>query len=235
MNTNRSLALASVALWIPIAAPAALITAYEVPAGLNGNQTNQAGFAYGTDFDVNSEILISSLGVFDSGQDGLLSPILVGIYDRATQQLVAALGFDPGADGVLEGGSRFKPLPHVLRLSPGFQGSVIVAGYGDGVTRELGSNSFGSATGGIDFPWTTNDGGGLISFVGTGRFAASAGVTTTILPDVLVYPTTIDSGPANRYAAGTFKYSAIPEPAAVAIWIGVLVSGAAARSRRGMR
>ena len=48
--------------------------------------------------------------------------------------------------------------------------------------------------------WTTDDGGGLLTFVGSGRYGGSPGV----------FPATPDGGPADRYAAGTFEY--LPAP-----------------------
>jgi hypothetical protein len=60
------------------------IVAYQVPAGVVGNQSDAAGASFGMDFQVNSAVTVSELGVFDSGQNGLLGPIEVAIYDRVT-------------------------------------------------------------------------------------------------------------------------------------------------------
>jgi hypothetical protein len=117
-------------------------------------------------------------------------------------------------------------------LGAGFEGSVIVFGYGDGVSAEPDGNSFGAATGTSSFPWTTDDGGGLISFVGAGRFSNTGGTAIS-------FPTIIDGGPANRYAAGTFSFtagSAVPEPSSLTLFgvgISILLRGTWRRRRGG--
>lgn len=86
-------------------------------------------------------------------------------------------------------------LATTLTLSAGFQGSIVTNGYG--TDEKNGNLDFGGS-------WTTNDGGGLLEFVGDGRYGLSS------------FPTNIDAGPANRYAAGTFQYEAatpVPIPA----------------------
>ena len=47
------------------------------------------------------------------------------------------------------------------------------------------------------------DAGGRICFVGGGRRAE----------DASEFPTTVDTGPANRYAAGTFEFIPLVKPA----------------------
>ena len=49
----------------------------------------------------------------------------------------------------------------------------------------------------------TNDGGGLVSFVGDSRFCFAGG-------PCFGFPATADTGPADRYSAGTFAYAAGP-------------------------
>jgi len=186
--------------------------AYQVPSGVVGNQFNAATISFGMDFDVNSAVRLDQIGVFDSAQDGLIAPIAVAIYDRTTQALdspVVTFAAGTGAgSGTLNGGSRFLPIAPIT-LPGGFQGAIITYGYGDGTTGEPDGNSFGAATGTPTFPWTVNDGGGLLSFVGAGRYSNGSGAIT--------YPTNLDTEPANRYAAGTFGFSAVPEPGAFAL------------------
>ncbi|MCA9267274.1 MAG: hypothetical protein KDA41_02330, partial [Planctomycetales bacterium] len=88
---------------------------YNVPAGTVGNQTY--GGTLGMDFDVNQEITISRLGVFDSGSNGLSNTINAYIFDRTnTATPLATVTFTPGSPGVLEEGNRLKTLGSPLVL-----------------------------------------------------------------------------------------------------------------------
>ena len=113
--------------------------------------------------------------------------------------------------GTLVGGSRFLSIAPIT-LGAGFQGSVIVFGYGDGNSAETDGNSYTAATGTPTYPWTTDGGGGLISFVGSGRFSDLGGTS-------IGFATNIDGGPSNRYAAGTFSFqsAAVPEPSSLVL------------------
>ncbi|MGE4345492.1 MAG: PEP-CTERM sorting domain-containing protein [Geoalkalibacter sp.] len=180
-------------------AEATPIVAYEVPFETAGNQTYSQ--ALGMNFDVHSDINIFSLGAFDDNSDGFNREIKVRLYDRSnTASFLVEKIFTTGNTGSLIGGSRFLDLDSPLFLSAGFEGAIVAYGYGIG---ERNGNK-GSVSG----SWTTNDGGGLLSFVDGGFFGGTA------------YPTRTDSGPADRYAAGTFIYDAVtptpvPEPATV--------------------
>jgi VCBS repeat-containing protein len=166
-------------------------TAYEVPANTVGTQN--FGGALGMDFNVNTPVYVTQLGVFDSGSNGIQGgTVTARLYNRQTQALLATLTFT-GNEGTLVGGSRFKPLAAPIQLPAGFQGVIVAEGYNG---SELNGNS-GTPL------WTTNSGSGAISFVGGGRYALTAGQ----------FPTNVDGGPANRYAAGTFTFSTtLPGP-----------------------
>ncbi len=171
--------------------------AYVVPAGTAGTQDFPG--ALGMDFDVLGPVRILRLGVFDDRSDGLSLPITVRLYDRQSLAVLAQLEFFPGDDGELVGGSRFKELTKPLVLVPGFQGCIVASGYGGG---ELNGNAMGG-----QWPWSIDDGGCLLRFAGAGRWGT----------DPAGFPTNVDGGPPNRYAAGTFSYepanpSEIPQP-----------------------
>jgi PKD repeat protein len=170
-------------------APATI--AYSVPAGTVGQQA--FGGPLGLDFDVVQPIAITRLGVFDSGSDGLSVPLVARVYNRVTQTELAEISFPAGTPGQLIGGSRFLPLATPLLLAPGFHGSIVAEGYGP--TEGNGNGFFQTIT------WTTDNGGGLINFVGGGRNGDTPGV----------YPPNLDGGPANRYAAGTFEYLSLAQ------------------------
>ena len=161
--------------------------AYEVPDGTVGNQEDAIG-ALGHDFDVREAITVTHLGVFDSAQDGLQRTLTAVLYNRNTQAPVASLTFTPQDPGELFGGSRFKELNPSLHLPAGFMGTMVADGYGPG---EPNGNGF-------DGPvlWSMLLGAISIDFVGTSRYGPHGS-----------WPTIIDMGPANRYAAGTFEFS----------------------------
>lgn len=177
----------------------AQFNAYSLPTPVVGTQAFQGSL--GLDFDVNTSIEIFRLGVFDSNQDGLVNAINVAIYNRNTQTVVAGLG--PlafiGTGDVLDGAYRFRNIAPVL-LTPG-QYSVVASGFS---SADPNGNT---GAGGFPTP-TTNTGGGVVSYVGGGRFEGTPGV----------YPTIIDGGPAARYGAGNFSARSLsqvaaPEPA----------------------
>jgi hypothetical protein len=160
--------------------------AYQVPAGTVGQQAFNGPL--GMDFNVQQSVVITELGVFDSGSDGLAVPLTATLYNRDTQTAVASLTFAAGQTGTLIDGSRFLPLATPVVLAPGFHGTIVAEGYG-------ASEPNGNA--GLQPITWTNDGGGLLQFVGSARFGFTPGA----------FPTNSDSGPANRYAAGTFEFS----------------------------
>lgn len=159
--------------------------AYQVPAGTLGNQA--FGGALGMHFDVDRPVFITRLGVFDSGSDGLFLPISARLYNRDTLEVVASLMFEPGDDGELIDGSRFKNLAVPVALPAGFRGAIVASGYG---AEEQNGN-----TGALDLGLTTFD-GACLRFVGTSSYGL----------DAAGYADTPDGGPANRYAAGTFAF-----------------------------
>lgn len=202
----------SIAVGQIISAEAApVFTSYQIPSGTIGNQQlpPSESQTLGNDFNVNAPIQILSLGVFDSGGDGLLGTMVARIYDRDTQLSLASITFT-GSDGVLIGGSRFLNLPTPLTLSAGFHGVVSVAYLGSPLEPD-GNLRMGPGN------WTTDDGGGLISFVGEGRHSWSGSGD--------VFPDFVDPAPApNNFAAGTFTYSAVPEPSVFSIFAVTVLS-----------
>lgn len=193
----------------------AQFTAYLYPQ-LTGNQS--FGGALGMDFDVNQDIRITALGVFDSGQNGIQNNIDCFIYNRETQQIVASRFFSPGNQGHGDGRTNFLDLASPLFLPAGFKGSIVAQGYG---ILEKNGNSY---TPGNTYASTLNTGGGLISFTGKSRNGSYG-----------LFPTTVDLNVA-QYGAGNFKFVAanpVPEPTSMAILAFSLLSvHRARRSRR---
>ena len=152
----------------------------------------------GLDFNVNTPIVVSSLGAFDSGGAGFVSEtsgksVQVGIFNRSTMlQVGGTLTFTSASPGTLEGGYRFKTLATPIALAAG-QYSIVAVGF-------TGSSLDGDA--GVPSPpivVPTEHSGGAISFVNTGRYDYSAS---------LDFPTNIAPPPVdtNRYLAGTFQF-----------------------------
>ena len=174
------------------AGPGQLSTmAYGNLRGSVGTQT--FGGSLGMDFVVNVPITITELGVFDSNADGLFRTLTAQIWSRSGNSgtLLAQQTFSPADPGELLESDRLKPLPTPLKLPPGDY-TIVAYGYG---SREPNGNV---GTGGPgDSQKTLDDGNGALSFVGGSRYGSTAGA----------FPATPDGGPANRYSAGTFRYS----------------------------
>lgn len=173
--------------------------AYNVVAGTPGNQAFTG--ALGLDFNVNQDIVVTELGVFDDNSDGLQAPLEARLYQRDDTNpcnftLLATIDFTLDDQGMDMGdGNLYKPLPNPITLQAGFTGSIVASGYGP---LEMNGNT----NGGMPSLWYTDDGGGLISFVGKGRFGDPNQPGQ--------FPMTVDGGPVNRYAAGTFVFHAAP-------------------------
>lgn len=170
-----------------------------------GNQ--DFGGSLGSDFIVHSPIEIMQLGAFDDNLDGIGGGDLgVAIFQRndagtpldpaddTGDGIVTQTTFSTGNPGVLSGSYRFKSVPPVS-LDPG---PYTIVGWGYGAGDSNGND--GNAG---NWPVTTDDGGGLIEFVGVSRFG-DAGAPGG-------FPGTPDGGPPVRYGAGTFSYRAFEE------------------------
>ncbi|KJE92450.1 UDP-GalNAc:betaGlcNAc beta 1,3-galactosaminyltransferase [Capsaspora owczarzaki ATCC 30864] len=164
------------------------IVAYTVPSGTTGNHDFNGPI--GMDFTTNHPVVLTHLGVFDSGSDGLKRNLTASLYLPHHRQLAARMTFTPDDPGELIAGSRFKPLSTALVLPAGYIWSIVAEGYG---AEEPAHNIAGQHG-------TQNDGGGLLTFMKQSRFGH--------LP--LELPDSEESARAesNQYAAGTFVYHA---------------------------
>jgi hypothetical protein len=154
----------------------------------------------GMDFVVaaNTSITVTAMGAFDDLANTGSGSITVGIFDTSSQTLVSGtqVTITPATDNTvtLVGGDYFKDLPSAVTLSGGASSAtytVVAVGYG---------NSYLDGNNGVP-GWTLSTdstGGGKISFTGTSRWAASNGG--------FIWPSIMDTGPANRYGAGTFLF-----------------------------
>ena len=183
--------------------------AYEVPDGTLGNH-GLSGIGVGNDFQVNQPITITELGVFANGTNGLAggTELTVQLYERGGNNgtLLESLSFDAASPGIRMGGSYFKPLANPVTLLPGSY-TISAHGFdtnspaGDADLDPYNTTPWPWKINTTVPPWTVNTGGGLIQPEGLSRHGASG-----------FFPGHLDRGPANRYAAGTFKYQAATLP-----------------------
>lgn len=185
----------------------AQIAALQSPAPLSGNQN--FGGELGMDFIVRDlPITVSSLGIFDSGQNGLqTATINVALWrrndggtpndpvDDSGNTILATSNFSPGDDGTLQGGNRFRSITPI-QLTPGAY-TIVTSGFSADDPLANSGELPPLA------PPQINDLGGVIQFVGSGRFG---------LLGVGTFPAGPDGGPANRHHAGTFSYAGAFKP-----------------------
>jgi hypothetical protein len=178
----------------------AAFIAYQNPAGVGGNQLIH-GESLGLDFNVISPIEVTQLGVFDDNSTGVASPMVLAIFDRTTQLSVVTETLT-GSSGTQIGGSLFGTLATPFYLPAGFQGSIIAYYSESNLVHD------GNPLAGV----STDSGGGLISFVGQGRYS------NTGIPEAnIVYPTILAGGDANPFATGTFTFTSVPEPSSLVL------------------
>jgi hypothetical protein len=166
------------------------------------------GGSLGMDFTVNSAISVDSMGVFNAAGNGVITGTLqVAIFTNngdGTGTIVAGtqVSFAPGTystqDLVNDGPyDVYQALASSVILNPGNYSVVAVGFSGNDPNGNSGNPSgVGAVEGDTD---------GLITYTGSSRYNQNQDGN-------LVFPTTIDGGPGNRYDAGTFEFSATPEP-----------------------
>ncbi|MCU0322570.1 MAG: hypothetical protein MUE72_09150, partial [Chitinophagaceae bacterium] len=146
----------------------------------------------GMRFTVNSPIIVSQLGAFDSGQDGFNSTIFVGIVNSAGTVVVPSSGNPLSLVGVI--GTYVGPYQMVggfppVTLAPG---TYTIVTYGYGPSEMNGNSNAGDALS------IANAGGGLITHVDSPwDFTAAMGVPTNT--DIV-----------GRFHAGNFTFESVP-------------------------
>ena len=207
------------------------------------------GNSLGLDFEVLAPIDVLALGMFDGNNNvdqsmfygvDLSSGVTVLIYNIPTDgppTIVASVYFNPAnfnlsqpnyGEGQQINAENFLFLSSAVELQPGNYSVVAWNDWNWNV-------NFTGAAGGTN-PYTTqNDGGGLISLDGLGRYAPLPGSTDSFFG----FPTIVDAGPNDRYMAGSFIFEnpndlgSIPEPSTLGlIGAGLLGTWALRRRRR---
>jgi len=195
-------------------AKAGPVIAYEnaAVAANQGSLSGSAELSLGLSFYVNQPITISYLGAFDSGNANNLngldgsSGVTVQIFQNSTP--TTGTPFSPSvkftsASPVVsisgDAGDAFLPIsPTTLPV-----GEYTVVAFND--------NDYNCNSPSPNQYSTENRGGGAISFAGTGLYLATAAIE---------FPTTADAGPENRYDAGTFVFSVVPDGGLTAFLLG---------------
>jgi hypothetical protein len=209
VGTFRAGLFVAVAI-VSLAAPANAAVVYQdgfVPAVAGGATDGLQDWSgrLGMDFTVNSSILVTALGAFDNGDQARLAGVngngvQVAIFNLGTGlQVGSSVSFNGGGGYTQIGGDAFLNVPG-FSLAPGNYSIVAVD------DRNYNQGYFG----GPNIHQVTNNLGGAISFIGVSRYDSTS---------ALGVPGNFDSGPANRYDAGTFVASAVPEPATWAMMI----------------
>lgn len=215
--------LATTASAEPYNAYTATITTGTTGSG-KGRQTMK-DFSLGLDFEVLfPHITITRLGIWDDVYgNGLSSPHTLKIYDLANPDApLVMINTLPGT-GTLEDGYRYFDLPAELTLVEGTQFSMVVY-YPEGNLDSNGNSGPFPPSLGEPMPIFNGDGYNVITNIGDARYGTGFG-----------FPSTLDTGPEDRYHAGSFTYTPNPEPGTILLCSGALAAAGAWRRRRAKR
>jgi hypothetical protein len=165
------------------------------------NETKDYGIL--NNFYVARPITINALGAFDSMAGGFKGSgiIKVQLYQQQNSdkgdQLLETVTFDAGSPGSLDGCFRYKNLAVPLTLLPGVY-TITVSGF-DKQNKEY-NFTLPPSESSYQPTMSLNDGGGLIQFLGCNRFhSGDPGKNSAQEKNI---------GPANRFAAVSFQFSA---------------------------
>lgn len=201
---------------IPTLASAQTVLQTPDATTIDGNQV-YSGVA--VEFIVNTAVFAKELGIFDSGIDGAIganTTLSAYLFRSSDGAVMASETFTSGAPGILNGGYLFKDITDVA-LAPG---TYVLAGYGWTSDDPLHNSNVGGA------PDIFNDGGGLLTYVGT-RWGGGGDPAGTFPLGNLNNPNN------NNFFGAANMVFAIPEPEIYAMMLaGLGLMGFVARRRK---
>lgn len=219
-GASRLLAAAAlVAVTLAPAAQAATVIAYSFSGAQASNQNFNGQL--GMDFTVDTPITVTSLLAFDAGANGFApgTSITVGIFTQGGALVGSSQTFT-GTAGVVMGGS-YRSLPVSFNLPVGNY-SVVAQGF-NGADGNYNTISL------LAPPPPILNGGGFLTF-GSYRYSGTASFG---FPTAFTGAGDGAPGALNRFGAGSFEFTAVPEPAGVGtLLVGLGMFGFAARRRR---
>lgn len=126
----------------PVSTIAAVIDLSRVDFEFDGSP-----WTLGWKFTVHEPVFAHSLGVYDSGQDGLADSAQVGLWPAIGGEPLATAIIPAGTDALLDGFFRFVPISPVV-LTPGIEYVIGASSPGEPATSFFGDN-------GVVDPWVT--------------------------------------------------------------------------------
>lgn len=203
------LAVAAVMFAVAGSASADFI-AFNSPSPQSTGNTDWTG-TVGLSFTVSSPgIIITKLGTYDSGQDGIAnaSGILVQIWNETGPAVVTGLSASlTTGNSTLASGSAFRFLNTFTPvLLPAGNYRIAASGYGAGDSH--GNTNPTSLPNTVSPAATFDSGGGLISHL-VPPFVSS------YYAGPAAYPSSPET-PGDFYLAGSFEFTAVPEPTTLA-------------------
>jgi hypothetical protein len=201
--------LLSLGAGLPVAVPsvhAESFAAWSVPTVRRGNFETKDEYGVCNDFEVLRPIIVSQLGMFDHGGDGIQGSAVVRIqlYEASGPKatlLLETMTFDAASPGELRGGFRFKPLARPVTLWPGRY--TLAANGFDATNRAYNVEKVAPAASAT--PVILSDGGGRIRFLASNRYHEGNPLVRSKQEKNI--------GPPDRFAAGSFVFSEAKLPA----------------------
>ena len=188
----------------------------------------------GNSFTASSAITITGLGLFSNGASAtpFAGTAYATLFDLTTGTVVTQLSFSSTVSGTQLAGTSdyFQTLAVPVTLNT--TDTYDIAGYYSSTADSFYDPGHFQGGGPNASPGATQDASGILTFVGTGLYSASAAPGTQNSA-----PTVADTGPAIRYGAATFTYTtaaAVPEPTSIAL-LAVGLGGVMMARRRAKR